>query len=41
MIHGGNPELSQSVSSPYDMPMQDLRKAAIKQELERNSPGYR
>jgi hypothetical protein len=41
MIHGGNPEMSQSVSSPYDMSMQDLRKAAMKQELERNSPGYR
>jgi hypothetical protein len=41
MIHGGNPEMSNSAVGPYDMPMQDLRKAAIKQELERNSPGYR
>jgi hypothetical protein len=41
MLQGNNPEIAHAVPSPYDMPMHDLRKAAIRQELERNTPNYR
>jgi hypothetical protein len=42
MLRTSNPELSsQQANDPWNMSMQDLRKAAIAQELDRNSPGYR
>lgn len=41
MLRGTNPEISNAAISPYDMNLGDLRKAAIKQELDRNTPGYR
>jgi hypothetical protein len=41
MLQGSNPEITHAVSSPYDMPMQDLRKAAIRQQLEGGGPNYR
>ncbi len=41
MLRGNNPEISNAALSPYDMSLGDLRKAAIKQELEGSGPGYR
>jgi hypothetical protein len=42
MLRTSNPELaSNQANDPWNMSMQDLRKAAIAQELDRNSPGYR
>jgi hypothetical protein len=41
MLRTNNPEISFAQQSPYEMNLADLRKAAIKQELERNTPGYR
>lgn len=41
MLRTNNPEISNAALSPYDMSLGDLRKAAIKQELDRNSEGYR
>ena len=40
-LPGSNPEITHSVPSPYEMPIQDLRKAAIRQQLETNGPNYR
>ena len=41
MLRGSNPEFSSAPPDPYNMPLQDLRRQAIKQELERNGPNYR
>jgi hypothetical protein len=41
MLKTNNPEITNAALSPYDMSLGDLRKAAIKQELDRNAPGYR
>ena len=41
MLRTNNPELTNAAPNPWDMPMQELRKAAIQQELEKNAPGYR
>ena len=41
MLQGSNPEFTNAPPDPYNMPLGDLRKQAIKQELERNTPNYR
>jgi hypothetical protein len=41
MLRTNNPELTNAPPNPWDMPMQELRKAAIQQELNRNSSNYR
>jgi hypothetical protein len=41
MLRTNNPELTNAPPNPWDMPMQELRKAAIQQELNRNSSDYR
>jgi hypothetical protein len=41
MLGGSNPEITHSVPNPFEMPLQDLRKAAIRQQLETNGPNYR
>lgn len=41
MLRGNNPEITGAPPSPYDMPMADLRRQAIAQELNGKGPGYR
>ena len=41
MLQGSNPEITHAVPNPFEMPLQDLRKAAIRQQLEANGPNYR
>jgi hypothetical protein len=41
MLRTNNPEISNAALNPYEMSLGDLRKVAIKQELDRNTPGYR
>ena len=42
MLGGNNPELSASGSNdPYTMPMHELKKLAIRQQLESSGPNYR
>lgn len=42
MLTGNNPELSSlSSNDPYQMPLAELRRQAMKQELERGGPNYR
>ena len=40
MLRGNNPEMLSS-QNPYDMPLSELRKQAINQELNKSGPGYR
>jgi len=41
LLTGSNPEISHAAISPYDMSLQDLRKAAMRQQLEGGGPNYR
>jgi hypothetical protein len=41
MLQGGNPEVTHAAPNPFEMPLQDLRKAAIRQQLESGGPNYR
>jgi hypothetical protein len=41
MLRTNNPEISNAPPDPHNMPMDQLRRAAIKQELERSGPNYR
>jgi hypothetical protein len=41
MLSGNNPEIANAASDPYNMPLTDLRRVAIRQELERSGPNYR
>jgi len=41
MLRTNNPEISNAAPDPQNMPMDQLRKLAIKQELERSGAGYR
>jgi hypothetical protein len=41
MLRTNNPEITNAAPDPYNMPLADLRKQAIAQELTRGGPNYR
>jgi hypothetical protein len=41
MLKTGNPDLTSADPSPYEMSMSELRKMAIRQQLDSSGPGYR
>jgi len=41
MLRTNNPEITASTSDPYNMPMDQLRKQAIRQQLDGSGPTYR